>query len=233
VGLVPPDSLDLSLSASSPVLDDILLRGPLLSTESPLTRSDLSLSFPEAHRLVTGVSAPSASVVPTSGPDPGTSAEDDCSPTPAFLKENSALDPLQVHHAISASAMTTLVLPPRSPPLPSVTDLDVTIVGCSLREPNAKHTRDHPHDLMHLPTLMHNKVLGSRYHYLMLFLVFSIYTVLLHGTNIKTCNSRGVERTLLPEMSRTTDPCAPFRLTRARVIPTSRLVKTNLLSMLA
>lgn len=132
MGLVPPDSLDLSLSASSPVLDDILLR--------------------EAHRLVTGVSAPSASVVPTSGPDPGTSAEDDCSPTPAFLKENSALDPLQVHHAISASAMTTLVLPPRSPPLPSVTDLDVTIVGCSLRESNAKHTRDHPHDLMHLPT---------------------------------------------------------------------------------
>jgi hypothetical protein len=109
-----------------------------------MTRSGLSPPFPESHRLVTSLSAPSVSLVPTSGPDPGTSIEDDCSPTPTFRQGNDTVDPLSVYHVIDSNTMPT----PRSPSLPPpVTDPDVAIVGRSLLEPNVEHdTGDHPPD---------------------------------------------------------------------------------------
>jgi len=117
--LTPPDSLNLSSSASNAVLDNRLLR--------------------ESYRPMTGLSAPSASLVPTSEPDPGTSIEDDCGSTPAFRTGNDAIDSLSEYHVIDVNAMPTLVIPPQSPSLPSATDPDVAIVGRSLREPNAEH----------------------------------------------------------------------------------------------
>jgi hypothetical protein len=119
--LTPSDSLNLSPSASTPVLDNILLG--------------------ESHRPLTGLSAPSASLVPIFGPDLGTSVEGDCSSTPAFRKGNDAVDPPSVDHLTDANALPT----PQSPPLPSATDPDVAIVGRSLRGPNAEHdTGGHP-----------------------------------------------------------------------------------------
>ncbi len=145
--LTPSDPSNFpSSAASNPVLDNILPIGPPLSSHSPITRSNLSPSYPESHCSTTVTTAPSASPGPTSAPDLGAAAEDDGSPKHDLRKGKNALDPVSVNRAIHANTMGTLNLPPQFPPLPSVTDLHVAIVGPSLQEPNAEHTGD---DLPH------------------------------------------------------------------------------------
>ncbi|KAI9449218.1 hypothetical protein BJY52DRAFT_1420068 [Lactarius psammicola] len=117
--LTPSDPPSLPYSATSnPVLDNIL------PTES--------------HRSIVVTTAPSTSLGPTPAPDLRASAEDDGGPTPSLRKEKDTLNPPSVNHAIHANTMDSLYLPPQSPSLPSATDSDVAIVGCSLQEPNAE-----------------------------------------------------------------------------------------------
>jgi hypothetical protein len=145
--LTPSGSPNLPSLASDPVLDDTLLIGPSLSSHSPITRSNQSLSFPESHRSIIGACEPSASLVLTSsGPNPGTPPEDDSSPTLGSRKEKDALNPPSVHHAIDANdiPIPTPDLPPPSPSLPPATDLDVSATLRSLKEPDAELTGDHP-----------------------------------------------------------------------------------------
>jgi len=140
--LTPSGVPNLPFSASSsPVLDNIPPTGPPLSSHSPMTRSDLSPSFPESHRSIKVTTAPSASPGPTSAPDPGAAAEGDGSPKPGLRKEKDALGPPLVNRA---NNMATPDLPPQSPSLPSATGSDVAIAGPSLRELNAERTGDHP-----------------------------------------------------------------------------------------
>lgn len=93
--------------------------------------------------------APSTSVGPTSAPDPGAAARGDCSQMPDLHSEMDALDPPLANREIHANTMATLDLSPQSPPLPSVTDLEVAIAGRSLREPSVEHIEDNRLDPSH------------------------------------------------------------------------------------
>ncbi len=122
-----------NLPSSNPVLDNIPPGSPL-SSRPPMTRSDLSPSFPESDRSTIVTTAPCAFPGPTPPPDFGAAAEDDGIPRPDLRKEN---DPPSVNRAIQAN---TLDLPPQSPSLPSVTDSNIAIAGPSLREAYTKRT---------------------------------------------------------------------------------------------
>ena len=130
--LPPFNPPDLPYSApSNPVLDNILPTGLMQPSHTPLSRSDLSLSFSGSHCSMIVTTAPRASSGPTSAPDLGVSVEHD---------SRNTLDLPLVNRAIDASTIAT----PQPPSLSSVTDSDVAIVGRSLREQNAEHTADHP-----------------------------------------------------------------------------------------
>jgi hypothetical protein len=151
--LTPSDSPNLPSPASGLVLDNILPTGPSLTAHSPITRTDLSLSFPESRHPIPAPGEPSASLVQAPEPDPGTAAVDDGSPISSLCKEMNDLDP-PVHHAIDANTTPTIVLPPQTPSLPSVTDAapDGATVRRSQQGLDAERKGDHPHD-------------PSRYHY--------------------------------------------------------------------
>jgi hypothetical protein len=146
--LAPSDSPNFPLTSSDPILDVILPTGPSLSSHSPITRSDQSPSFPESHPSIMVASAPSASLVlASSGPDPGTPAEDNGGgPIPNLRQENDVPDPPSMHHAIDANSIPTPDPPPQCSSLPSVMGSDVDIPGCSLQELNAGLTGDRPPD---------------------------------------------------------------------------------------
>ncbi|KAI9434087.1 hypothetical protein H4582DRAFT_945368 [Lactarius indigo] len=83
----PSDALNLPSSTSNPVLDDIFPTGLPLSSRSPVTPSDLSLSYLESHRTMT-VTVPGASPEPASAPDlPAAAAEDNGRPEPGLRKK--------------------------------------------------------------------------------------------------------------------------------------------------
>jgi hypothetical protein len=146
--LAPSDSPNFPLTSSDPILDVILPTGPSLSSHSPITRSDQSPSFPESHPSIMVASAPSASLVlASSGPDPGTPAEDNGGgPIPNLRQENDVPDPPSMHHAIDANSIPTADPPPQCSSLPSVMGSDVDIPGCSPQELNAGLTGDRPPD---------------------------------------------------------------------------------------
>jgi hypothetical protein len=148
--LTPSDSPNLSLTASGLVIDNIIPTGSSLTAHSPITRTDLSLSFPESRHLMPVPDAPSAALVHTSGLDPGTAAADDGS----LCKGKNDLDPPSAHHTVDANTTPTILLPPQTSSLPSVTDTapDGAMVGRSQHGPDAKRSGDHPQD-------------PSRYHY--------------------------------------------------------------------
>ncbi|KAH8988626.1 hypothetical protein EDB92DRAFT_1871599 [Lactarius akahatsu] len=101
--LMPSDPPSfLSSASSNPVLDNILSIGPLTSSLSPITRFDLSPSFPESHRSVMVTAHPSASPGPTSAPDSGATAEDDGIPKPGLCKGREVPNPPSVNSAIHA-----------------------------------------------------------------------------------------------------------------------------------
>jgi len=142
--LTPSDPPSPPSSApSNPLLDSILPTGLLLSSHSPITRSDLSPFLTRSHRSMIVTTTPSASPGPTSAPDLGAAAEDDGSPKPGLLKEKDALDPPSLNRAIHSNTIATLDLPPQSPSLQPVTDSDVAIASPSQKEPNAERTGDH------------------------------------------------------------------------------------------
>ncbi|KAH9048995.1 hypothetical protein EDB84DRAFT_29521 [Lactarius hengduanensis] len=122
-----------SSTSSNPVLDKILSIGPLSSSPSPITRFDLSPSFPESHRSVMVTAHPSATPAPTSAPDLGATAEDDGIPKPGLCKGKEVLNPPSANSAIHANTMVTLDLPLQSPSLQLVPGPDVAIAGQSLR----------------------------------------------------------------------------------------------------
>ncbi|KAH9017480.1 hypothetical protein EDB83DRAFT_2437680 [Lactarius deliciosus] len=94
--LTPSDPPDLPSSASSnPVLDDI--------------------PSSEPHSLIKVTTAPSASPGPTSTPDVGAATKDDGSSQPGFRKEEDALEPPSVNHAILANTVATQDPPPQLP----------------------------------------------------------------------------------------------------------------------
>jgi hypothetical protein len=142
--LTPPDLPNLSSTSSDPILDNTLPTGPSLSSHSPITRSDQSTSFPESHPSITVASAPRATLVLTSGPDPGTPADDNGGPIPDLRQENGASGPPSVHHAIDANATLTPDHPPQSSSPPSVTGSDIAIPGGSQQESNAGQRGDRP-----------------------------------------------------------------------------------------
>ncbi|KAH9035997.1 hypothetical protein EDB83DRAFT_2415098, partial [Lactarius deliciosus] len=128
--LVPSGQPNHPSSASHPILD----------------HSDST----ECHRLAIVPVTPSASTGPASAPDLGAAAKDNDSSKPSPRKERGVRsDPPSAIRAIHANAMVTLDLPPPSPL--SVTDVDPTIAGSSLREPNADRTGDLPLDPLHCP----------------------------------------------------------------------------------
>ena len=150
--LTPSDSLNLPSPASNPVLDNIPPTGPSLSTHSRITRSDLSLPLPESHCPITVASAPGASPGPITGPDLGTTTEDDGSPMPGLPEENDALGPPSAHPAIDTKVVVTPDHLLQFSPQSLATESDVAIAAVSLWEPNAEHAGDQPQG-------------PSRYHY--------------------------------------------------------------------
>ena len=143
--MTPPEpSKFLSSASSNPVLDNILHTGPSLSSLLPMTRSDLS------HRLIiVATVSPGASLGTTSAPDLGATAEDDGSHMPGLSEEMDTLDPPSANRTIHANTMAPPDLPLQSSsPLP-ITHSVVATAGPPPREPNAKHTGDHPPDLSH------------------------------------------------------------------------------------
>lgn len=126
---------------SNPVLYNILPIGPIMTSNSPLTRFDPSPSHLESHLSVKTTAAPCAPPAPTSAPDLCVAAEGDGSPKPELRKERDTLDSL--NRAIHANSRVTLDFPPQSPSLPPVTDPDATTAGLSPQEPDAEHTGDH------------------------------------------------------------------------------------------
>ncbi|KAH9067575.1 hypothetical protein EDB87DRAFT_8438 [Lactarius vividus] len=137
--LKPFDEPNLPSSATSnTILDHILPTDPSQSSCPPTTRSDLSSSGPEPHRLM--IVTPSASPEPTSVLNLGAVIMDDGIPKPGLCKEQDTLDHPSVDRINHANAMTTLDLPPQSRSLPSVTDSDVAIAIPSLQESNAECT---------------------------------------------------------------------------------------------
>ncbi|KAH9020775.1 hypothetical protein EDB84DRAFT_1514283 [Lactarius hengduanensis] len=135
-----------SSASTNPVPNNILPTGPPLSSNSPMTRFDLSPSRPEPHRSIMITTAPSAPPGPTSALDLGTAAEGDSSSMPGLRKEKDIADPPSLNRVIPANTRATLNLPPQSLSLPLVSDPDATTAGLSPRErePYAKHTGDHP-----------------------------------------------------------------------------------------
>jgi hypothetical protein len=137
--LTPSDSPNLPSPASGLVLDNVLPTGPSLSAHSSITRTDLSLSFPESRHQIPVPYKPSAALVHASGLDPSAAAADDGSPISSLCKGKNDLDPPSVHHAVDSNTTPTLMLPPQTPSLPSVTDAGTAIAGHSSPETSAEH----------------------------------------------------------------------------------------------
>ncbi|KAH9017457.1 hypothetical protein EDB83DRAFT_2437292, partial [Lactarius deliciosus] len=141
----PPAAVTLKHNADLPVPSG-QPNHPSSASHPILDNSDST----EYHRLAIVPVTPSASTGPASAPDLGAAAKDDDSSTPGPRKDRGVhSDPPSAIRAIHASAMVTLDLPPPSPL--SVTDVDPTIAGSSLREPNADRTGDLPLDPLHCP----------------------------------------------------------------------------------
>ncbi|KAH9035989.1 hypothetical protein EDB83DRAFT_2554515 [Lactarius deliciosus] len=87
---------------------------------------------------------------PASAPELVAAAKDDGNPKAAGLKDRNihSAHPSAIR-AIQANTVATLDLPQPSPSLQSVTDMDSTIAGSSLHEPNTKRTGDL--DPLHCP----------------------------------------------------------------------------------
>jgi hypothetical protein len=143
--LTPPDSPNLPSPAPGLDLNNTLPIGPSLSAHLSITRTDLSLSFPESRQLITVPGAPIASLVQAPSPDPDTVAVEDGSPISSSCKEEHDLD-CSVHHAIDANTTPTMFLTPQPPSLPSVTEPDGAMVGRSQRVLDAEHEGAHPLD---------------------------------------------------------------------------------------
>ncbi|KAH9054602.1 hypothetical protein EDB83DRAFT_2392799 [Lactarius deliciosus] len=77
---------------SNTVLDSMPPTGPPPSSRSPVTRSDLSLSYPKSYRSVIVTTAPSASPEPTSTLDLDAAVVGDGIPKPGSHEEKGALD---------------------------------------------------------------------------------------------------------------------------------------------
>ncbi|KAI9445692.1 hypothetical protein BJY52DRAFT_1216610 [Lactarius psammicola] len=148
--LTPSDLPNFRSSTSShPVLDDKLPKGPSLSSQPPITRSDISPSCPDSRRSIVATTSLSAYLGPTSAPDPGAAAEDDGSPDPGLRKEADTLGPHSANRAVHPNTFVTLDLPPQSPSLPLVTESGVAVASASFKEPNAERTGYHPPDPLH------------------------------------------------------------------------------------
>ncbi|KAI9467324.1 hypothetical protein BJY52DRAFT_1413439 [Lactarius psammicola] len=111
--------------AAAGAIQDIVASGIHHTPETPTFVPPLSSTSqqrrpPDASRSVKP---------PISAPDLGAAAEGDGSPKPGLRKEKDAPDPPSVIRAIHANTMTTVDLPPQSPPLISVTNSDIAIVG--------------------------------------------------------------------------------------------------------
>ncbi|KAH9051066.1 hypothetical protein EDB87DRAFT_1836877 [Lactarius vividus] len=148
--LLAPSNLPNHPSASHPILDNTDPTGLPPSSHSSMTRSDPSPSFTECHRSVIVPAASCIETGPVSAPDLGAAAKDDGSPKPGPHKDRGMhSDPASAIRAIPTNTMATLDLPPLSPPLSSVTDMDPSIAGPLLREPNAERTGDLPLNPLH------------------------------------------------------------------------------------
>jgi hypothetical protein len=135
--LAPSNPPNLSSSASSnAALDNILHIGQSLSSQLPMTRPDLSLTY----RLIAATTAPNASQQILTTTDPGGIPEDR-SPMPSLHKAEDTLYPLAVNRT-PMRTNTTNTLDSQSPSLPSVANSDRAVAGRSL---NAEGTGGHPH----------------------------------------------------------------------------------------
>ncbi|KAH9021438.1 hypothetical protein EDB84DRAFT_1512297 [Lactarius hengduanensis] len=120
---IPSDFSDVPSSPTpTPNLDDVLLTGPPLSSDSAVTGSDHTPSSPENHSSV-----------------PAPAAEGEGSVSAVLCMETDALCPSS---AIRKDIMTAPDLSPQPPPPSSVTDL--AIAGPSWRSLGAEHTEDYP-----------------------------------------------------------------------------------------
>ncbi|KAH9034802.1 hypothetical protein EDB84DRAFT_53136 [Lactarius hengduanensis] len=151
------------LSSASPPVAVALQRNPDLLAPSDPPNHPSSASYPildntdptaftECHHSAVFPVAPSASTGPASVPDPGVAAKDDGSlrPVPCEGRDIHPDHPLAIR-AIPANTMATLDLPPPSPSLLSVNDMDPVTAGPLLREPNTERTGDLPPNPLHYP----------------------------------------------------------------------------------
>ena len=86
------------------VFDNVLPTGPLMSSDSPVTRSDHTFSSPESHSSMLTPTVPSPSCSsPSSAPDPSAAAEGEGSATAALSMEKDGLYPSSIHEDIMAT----------------------------------------------------------------------------------------------------------------------------------
>ncbi|KAH8997986.1 hypothetical protein EDB92DRAFT_1837300 [Lactarius akahatsu] len=113
--LTSSDAPDFPSSAPfNRVLDTMLPTGPLLSLDSPVTRSNHSLSRTESHLPIIATTARGAPPWPISALDLGAATEVQGSPKDALHEEKDVFDSPSVNRVSRAITMTTPDLPPRS-----------------------------------------------------------------------------------------------------------------------
>ncbi|KAN0137468.1 hypothetical protein V8E53_004913, partial [Lactarius tabidus] len=126
--LMPPDSLTPPSSAPDPVLDNML--------------------HADSHCPIVLTTASSGSPGRSSAPEL-TAAEEVGRPKLGLHKEMDALELLSVNRPIDASTRVTPDLPPQSTSPPLVTNSEVAIASCSLRESIAEHTEHYSPEPSH------------------------------------------------------------------------------------
>ncbi|KAH9034805.1 hypothetical protein EDB84DRAFT_1676119 [Lactarius hengduanensis] len=147
-------------SSTSPTAVTLQHNADPLAPSDPPNRSS-SASHPilgntESHRSAVVPAAPSTSTGPSSAADLSATAKDDGSPKPGPGEDSERdvhPDTPSAIRAIHANNMAILALPPHSSSLQSGTDVNPTIAGPSLREPNAERTGDldplhYPYDIV-------------------------------------------------------------------------------------
>ncbi|KAN0140631.1 hypothetical protein V8E53_001840 [Lactarius tabidus] len=142
------DGLAISLTSPDPSNAAAIKGAVTAGIATPYPTPEASISPPPQSRHPIPVpDAPSAALVHTSGLDQGnTAAADDGSPISSLRKGKNDLDPPSVYHAVDSNTIPTLILPPKPPSLPSVTDAGVAITGHSSPETSAEHTVDDSSD---------------------------------------------------------------------------------------
>ena len=86
------------------VFDNVLPTGPLMSSDSPVTRSDHTFSSPESHSSMLTPTVPSPSCSsPSSAPDLSAAVEGEGSATAALSMEKDGLYPSSIHEDIMAT----------------------------------------------------------------------------------------------------------------------------------